>query len=246
MAADSEEMKAWLRGLVAPRPGETFVDLGCGKGDDLNALAVAFPESLFIGLDQSEEWVRRAGEATPANATFRVADVAQRLPLDDASIDGLLSINLLECVADQAGLISECSRVLRPGGQIVMAHYDWDTQTFDGPDRAFVRRIVHAFSDWQQAWMPAIDPWTGRRLHRLFAADGRFQGEVFTRTLVSVDAPESYGWRQAESFAGLVRRGLVPAEDYEAFMEFQRAAAEQGEFFYSVTMYAFVGQKAVG
>lgn len=47
----------------------------------------------------------------------------------------------------------EAVRVLRRGGQLVVGHWDWDSQLFDGSDWALVRRLVHASADWQQAWM---------------------------------------------------------------------------------------------
>jgi ubiquinone/menaquinone biosynthesis C-methylase UbiE len=154
------------------------------------------------------------------------------------------SVNLLECVPDKLEFISECNRVLKPGGRILIAHFDWDTQTFDGEDRALVRRIVQAFNDWQQPWMVSADPWMGRRLARCMAEEGSFIGEMHAYTLLSQSfSPESYGRRQAESFEALARRGLISQDDYASFMEFLQDSAARDAFFYSVTLFAFVGHK---
>jgi hypothetical protein len=44
---------------------------------------------------------------------------------------------------------------------VVFAHFGWDTQVFDGEDKELVRKIVHCFGDWQQAWMNDSDAWMG-------------------------------------------------------------------------------------
>ena len=64
--------------------------------------------------------------------------------------------------------LAEAHRLLKSSGQIVYAHYDWDSQTIDGTDKHLVRRIVQSFNDWQQNWMGACDAWMGRRLWSTF------------------------------------------------------------------------------
>jgi SAM-dependent methyltransferase len=245
MVAELDDLRAWLRSLLRVPERGTVIDLGCGAGEDLQALACMKPGATFVGLDRSAELIKRARAAnTMANAVFEVEDLSHGLPFNDASIGALYSVNLLECVADKARFVSECARVLEPGGSIVVAHFDWDTQTFDGGDRDSVRRIVHAFNDWQQAWMDTIDPWAGRRLGRFFGGGGLFTGEVQARTLIDTSfAPGSYARNQAESFEALVRRDLISADEYENFMKFQHEAAQRGTFMYSVTMFAFAGTR---
>lgn len=238
-------LKEWVGRLVNVPPGGLVVDLGCGKGDDLLTLAERRPDARFVGLDRSPEWIEAALAANRfPNLDFITSDISKPLPFESGIVDSILSVNVLECLPDQSAFISECSRVLRPGGAIVMAHFDWDTQTFDGPDRDLIRRVVHAYNDWQQAWMEAADPWAGRRLRKIFAQSGEFEGEIHANTLTSVDfEPDSYGRRQAESFEALVRRGRISPEDYGSFIRYQRESAEAGNFFFSVTMFAFVGRR---
>jgi ubiquinone/menaquinone biosynthesis C-methylase UbiE len=239
VASEVDRLHAWLREQLIVSDGATVLDLGCGSGNDVRQFALSHPASRFIGLDRSVP-----EGAFPDNARFVPADLTQGIPLDDGSADAIFSVNLLECLPDRPGFLADCARVLRPGGRIVVAHFDWDTQTFDGEDIALVREIVHAFNDWKQAWMEAIDPWAGRRLWSLCSAVKDLEGEIRTYTLTTTDfSPESYGRRQAESFEALVRRGIIRKEDFDRFWGFLERSAARGEFFYSVTMYAFVGHR---
>src|SRR5207302_10671977 len=55
---------ASLVGLLAPRPGERVLDLGCGTGHLTAALAAA--GAGVVGLDRSEEMLAQARSAYPA------------------------------------------------------------------------------------------------------------------------------------------------------------------------------------
>jgi SAM-dependent methyltransferase len=167
------------------------------------------------------------------------------LPFDDATYDVVYSSNLLECLGNRTAFVREVARILRPGKTVVVAHWDWDSQLFDGTDKALVRRLVHAFADWQQDWMDNADGWMGRRLWGLFNGTGLFDGEVHARVLINTSyAPLSYGRARAQDFRGLVERGMVAPEDYERFIGDQEMLDAQGAYFYSVTGYVYVGRRA--
>jgi ubiquinone/menaquinone biosynthesis C-methylase UbiE len=244
VSPEVETMRRWLCEQLDVAAGGIVVDLGCGSADDLRLLALVKPHaSSYLGIDCSKARIAEArSQSDDHRIEFVCADIAKGLPMGDGSVDAIYSVNLLECLPDKAAFVADCARVLRPGGSILIAHFDWDTQTFDGEDHVLVRKIVHAFSDWQQAWMKDIDPWTGRRLHRYFAGAGSFAGDVRARTLTSSSfEPDSYARRQADSFEALVRNNLISQTEYESFMRFLDEAASRNAFFYSVTMFAFVG-----
>ena len=239
-------MRRWLHSQLPIPRGGRVADLGCGAGDDLGTLATTNPQATsFVGVDRGEDWIHRAREETvDPRITYLAADVTERLPFEDASLDAVYSVNLLECLPDPGAFLKECARIVRPGGSVLVAHWDWDTQTFDGRDQALVRRLVHAFNDWQQDWMAAVDPWMGRRLRRLIAESGAFEGEILARTLLdTLYAPGSYGYEQVQAFGALARRGLVVRDEYETFRREQETLAAEGAFFYSVTMFAFAGRR---
>jgi SAM-dependent methyltransferase len=243
------EHREWLLSFVPAVEPFALVDLGCGDGVDLSALAVRYanPATQLVGVDVSVAATRAAQAFADLDRRIQVicARLDDRLPFDDRAFDVVYSNNLLECIGDQSAFVAEVARILHPGGTVVAAHWDWDTQLFDAADRALVRRLMEAFADWQQPWMDHAEPWLGRRLWGLFSAAGRFRGGVHARTLVETTfAPGSYGYNRAHDLEELVERGTVSADDYERFLSEQRRLDEQRRYFYSLTEFVYVGQRA--
>ena len=97
-----------------------WLDCGCAEGDYTVALKAAGADSV-VGTDIESARVADAQQrwAEVAGVEF-VAAPAERLPLPDASVDGVLLNEVLEHVADQELTLSELRRVLVPGGVIVV------------------------------------------------------------------------------------------------------------------------------
>jgi SAM-dependent methyltransferase len=96
------------------RPG-VVADLGCGDGTVLWTL---HRRGLLTGptyaVDVAPERVRRAEGVAPGVVGV-VAD-ATRVPLADGSVDGVVASMVIEHVPDDAALVAEVARLLRPGG----------------------------------------------------------------------------------------------------------------------------------
>lgn len=106
------------------RPGETVVDLGCGRGRDvLRAAALVGPRGRATGVDASEAMLAAARAAVPPgleNVTFVRSDLAA-LALDAASADVVVSSCAVNHAPDKAAVFREVHRVLRPGGRFVVS-----------------------------------------------------------------------------------------------------------------------------
>lgn len=100
---------------VALTPAATTLvvaDLGCGAGDAIGALT-ASAHVTGVGIDLSVAAVTLAARRFPA-ATWVVANADRRVPIRDGCLDVVLSVHGRRNP-------SECARVLRPGGRLVVA-----------------------------------------------------------------------------------------------------------------------------
>jgi SAM-dependent methyltransferase len=96
----------------------TIVEVGCSTGYLLEDLGRKYPTAGLIGFDLVPSGLRKLRAASPGSAVAQ-ADV-RHLPLPDRSADGIVSVNLLEHVANDRAALSEIRRVLRPGAMAVV------------------------------------------------------------------------------------------------------------------------------
>jgi arsenite methyltransferase len=114
-----------VSGFAQIPAGAAVLDLGCGAGlDSLIAARRAAPLGRVLGLDFSTPMLHRARqaaiEAAIPNVSFAYAD-AERLPLDDASMDVALVNGIFNLNPARAAIFGELARVLRPGGAVYAA-----------------------------------------------------------------------------------------------------------------------------
>jgi SAM-dependent methyltransferase len=111
--------------LAALVPGETVVDLGCGRGlDVVRAAGRVGREGLVIGVDRSEEMLAKARRTAPPfvakNVRFVRSDLAA-LDLGDAVADVVVSNCAINHASDKEAVFREIRRVLRAGGRFVVS-----------------------------------------------------------------------------------------------------------------------------
>lgn len=111
--------------LAELSPGEDVLDLGSGGGLDvlLSAKRVG-PTGTAYGLDMTDEMLelarRNQAEAGIDNAHF-LAGTIEDVPMDDASVDVIISNCVINLSPDKHAVISEAHRVLRPGGRFAVS-----------------------------------------------------------------------------------------------------------------------------
>jgi ubiquinone/menaquinone biosynthesis C-methylase UbiE len=113
--------RALQDGPVAVPVGGTAVELGCGLGRNLRALAARYDRA--IGLDISQEMLDRARDHLEPGIELVRCDGTSLRPLPDEAADFVLSIIVLQHIPDVAviaGYVRDIARVLRPGGYAVL------------------------------------------------------------------------------------------------------------------------------
>jgi arsenite methyltransferase len=111
---------------IAPLPaGATVLDVGCGAGTDLLLAALRIgPKGAAIGVDMTEAMRAIAADGARicglTNVDVREGDAAA-LPVDDRSVDVVISNGVLNLVPEKERAIAEMARVLKPGGRLQIA-----------------------------------------------------------------------------------------------------------------------------
>jgi arsenite methyltransferase len=113
----------WVHGPV--EPGQTVLDLGCGAGTDLLIAAqMTGPGGRVIGIDMTSTMLARARASARTMGLANVElheSLIETLPLEDASVDAVISNGVIDLVPDKDAVFDEIDRILRPGGRLQLA-----------------------------------------------------------------------------------------------------------------------------
>jgi ubiquinone/menaquinone biosynthesis C-methylase UbiE len=147
-------------------PGHVVLDVGCGPGTDLPAMAAAAgPAGKVIGVDHDPAMRDTARQRTRTYPCVEIrAGDAHALPLDHASVDRARADRVLQHMVAPATAAAELRRVLRPGGRVALAEPDWDTLAIDATDTATSRAYTR-FITSHVVRNAAIGRSLGRLLH---------------------------------------------------------------------------------
>ncbi|NOJ26387.1 MAG: protein-L-isoaspartate(D-aspartate) O-methyltransferase [Nitrososphaera sp.] len=112
--------------------GEVVVDLGSGAGIDVFMSANRVGKSgRVIGIDMTEEMLAKARKNAAGfdNVEFRRGDIEERIPLEDAAADVVISNCVINLTADKVAAFKEIRRILRDGGRMVISDLVTDRES---------------------------------------------------------------------------------------------------------------------
>jgi SAM-dependent methyltransferase len=175
-------------GLASLRQGEVVLDIGSGAGADVFPAARRVGEQgKVIGLDMLSEMLERARSTAEArgyrNVEFRQGD-AQSIPLEDESVDVVMSNCVINLVQDKGQAFQEAHRVLKRGGRLSVSDIVTDrpfspalraspegwSECVTGAltEREYLALIAQAgFEEIQAARSPAADAGDGTQVYSL-------------------------------------------------------------------------------
>lgn len=108
--------------------GHTVLDCGCGPGTITLGIATVISPGVVTGIDFGESQIenskQNATDRGLKNARFQTGS-CYSLPFDDSSFDCVFSHALMEHLSDPSKAITECLRVLKPGGHLGLCSPDW-------------------------------------------------------------------------------------------------------------------------
>lgn len=103
-------------------PNGTYLSIAMGPGDNVRKMKTLLGDGTYVGVDISEEMVRRALREDP-RGIYGMAD-AQELPFKYGGFDAVVMLNAIDRIPNPRKALCEISRVVRPGGIVVVGNCD--------------------------------------------------------------------------------------------------------------------------
>ena len=237
---DVVRRRGLVRSSLAAAPGERILDVGCGPGFFCAELQEQVgPAGLVVGVDSSPAMLDLAARRCEGrkNVQLHEAD-ATSLPVEDASFDGAVCVQVLEYVADIPAGLSELYRALRPGGRVVVWDVNWATVSWHSKDPARMIRVLDAWDEHlaHPSLPRVLAPAMGRPLQ-----DVRMEPHPFATARFD---PDSYGVANIPAIRSFVsgRRG-VSGDEAEAWASELNGLGDRDEFYFACLQCCFLGTR---
>lgn len=234
---DARRRRRLVRAALGAAPGERVLDLGCGPGFYCaELLDEVGPEGSILGLDSSPQMLALAARRCAGHDNVEFAEAeATDLPVEDASFDAALCVQVLEYLPDVSPAIAQLHRALRPGGRVVIWDVDWATLSWHSADPRRMQRVLDA---WDEHLVHRSLP---RTLAPAMRAAGFADVEMQAHSFATADFdPDTYGAANVPLIRTFVAgTSRVPEDEANAWMAEQRALGERGEFFFACLQFCF-------
>jgi ubiquinone/menaquinone biosynthesis C-methylase UbiE len=163
-----QECRDWMLDMLDIGPGHQLLDVGCGVGDAVRAMArLTGNTGKAVGLDNSQVMIAEAtrrSKGSGLSVEFLVG-AAEHLEFASESFDGCRSERTFMYL-NAGKALDEMIRVTKPGGSLVVFDLDHDGISIDSPQPTLTRKLVRFLSDQHRNGI------VGRHLMRLFKERG--------------------------------------------------------------------------
>lgn len=230
-----------VRDALGVAPGERIMDVGCGPGFYVaELLEHVGSDGSVVGIDSSQPMLAVAAHRSEGhdNVSFHEAD-ATSLPVENASFDAALSVQVLEYVAEVPAALAEMYRALRAGGRLIVWDVDWATVSLHTTDLSRTERILRS---WDGHLAHPSLPQTLTAQLRAAGFDGvKLEGHTFATNEFD---PDTYGGFLVPFIAQfVVGRDGISEDEANAWEAEQRELAQRSEFFFACIQFCFTATR---
>jgi arsenite methyltransferase len=230
-----------VRAALGARAGDRVLEVGCGPGFYVTELhELVAPDGSIVGVDVSADMLAVAAKRAEGrnNVVFHQADAAS-LPVEDASFDRALAVQVLEYVRDISAALSEMRRALRPGGRVLVWDVDWATVSWHANDEELMHRVLAAWD--RHLTHPSLPRKLAPALREAGFEHVQMEPHPFATTQL---IPDAYGGSLMPLLEQYVaEQGGMSQQEAKAWADEQRELGERGEFFFTVTQFCFTATR---
>ncbi len=226
--------------LLAVNRGYHILDVGCGTGEDVVALAhVVGSTGRVVGVDNSKTMIHEAKIRTAGlnlSVEYDVGD-AHNLDFADNTFDGCRADRTFQYLKNPGKALAEMVRVARSEAAIVISEPDWETLVVDA-DPGITRKILNCGCD------TTPNGWIGRQLPALFAKAGLKHISIVPITVVLTDFVAADRVFQLQRMAtGARQAGIISAAEAVTWLKTLKTASQASQFFSAIMGFTIKGQK---
>lgn len=194
--------------------GHKVLDVGCGPGFDVMALAeLVGPLGKIIGLDYDCNMLKEATQNIRATQRDQIVSLirgsADQLPFQNNYFDSCRSERLFMHLSVPERTLAEMYRVTKPGGSIVVVDTDWSSLSFDNS----LPKIEQALSNFRLTHV-LKNGYSGRSLYRQFRNTQlvNINIDVFPIFVTDVDLFYFFAMQQAVEDQALAHQAITGIE----------------------------------
>jgi ubiquinone/menaquinone biosynthesis C-methylase UbiE len=237
--------------LLHLAPGMLVLDVGCGAGVDLLALAERVGQSgQVIGLDNDPDVLQVARQAIavgPGNVLL-VNSEASKLPFLDGQFDRVRADRMLQHVTHPGQVLSELWRVLRPDGILALVEPDWKAIAVHPGSQAGGddTTLEHVLKRYQSKLPHAL---IGRQLYALLRQQGaaweQIQVQAVSFTLTAWPIVDTL-LQLSQSAQALAQEQPALRKEIQGWLQALDAAHQAGTFLASIPLFFVEARKTTG
>lgn len=230
--------------LLALGPGESVLDVGCGTGPELDALAaIVGPDGRVVGLEPSGALIIQAREraADRSQSVELVQAEAGALPFGAGEFAACRADRTLQHVDDPAQALAEMVRVIRPGGRVVVSESRWGLVA-PSLEQSLTDRVLGLLATGSEQ-----AGWIGQRLLAMFERAGLTRVESLRSDHTASEPEDFFAFTQLRAAAArAVAGGALRSQEADGWVGRLEELVAREEAFAMVLILHVVGTKPGG
>ena len=240
---DAARRRQLVKAALSAQPGDQVLDVGSGPGFYCFEIADEVgPDGRVVGVDLAEPMLALAQRRceTKTTVSFKKGDVLG-LPVEEASFDRALCVQVLEYVESATAGLAEINRILRPGGRVVIWDIDWQTLVWHSSHPALTARILEAWD--HHLAHPSLPRTLAPRLRE--AGFEQVEPVAHAFSTVAHRDPDTYGAAITPIIATyVVNNGLIDSDSVDLWLKDQQELSDSGEFYFACVQFCFSANKS--